>query len=214
MKKSLSNPISIKDSSIKTTLLLVLQKKINFALSLDPVIALKLSKMADIVIVVKCREPVFQCYISLRKEGVQLLSHYDGKTDAGVCGSLIDLARFLTVKNASITEVTGLIFWGNQNILNSLRAIQQSIEIDWETLLCLYFGDIGGHLVAKGLNFSSRKVHKVKTVAKYNLVDYLQEELRLVPSNSALNAFASDVAILKTAVDAFADNVNKLANKG
>ena len=140
-----------------------------------------------------------------------MLGYHEDKTDAGVCGSLVAFADLVARRNQPIDKVSGLESWGDEDVIQRLSEIHQSVEFDWEAVLCRCFGDVGGHLLAQGFYFASSQAEKVRTVAGENLEGYLQEELRLVPSRNELDSstFAADIAELQEAVDALAANVNK-----
>ena len=210
MKAPFSGTRLLNDPAIKTTVLAGLEKQFNAALALDPVTVIQLSEMAGVVVEVQCSEPEFQCYVFLEKEGVRLAGYHEGETDAGIRGSIVALADLVAKRDQAIDAVPGLESWGSTDVLNRLSAIHQSVEFDWETVLCRCFGDVGGHLLAKGFHFASSQAEKIKTAAADNLEGYLQEELRLLPSRNELAAFAADVAELKLAVDGLADTVNDL----
>ncbi len=210
MKLPLPGVSLLNDPSFKTAWLATLEKQLNAILRLDPVSVKQLAKMAGAVIDVQCSEPEFSCYVHLEQDGIRLAGYHEGATDAGIEGSIIAFSSLVTHRNQPIETVPGLNCSGDSELLQHLSAIHQSVEFDWESLLCRCFGDVGGHLLAKGFHFASGQASRVRKTVADNLGEYLQEELRLVPSRNELEGFAADVADLQQVADALSVKIKDL----
>ncbi|MDD7804607.1 MAG: hypothetical protein PUP46_03345 [Endozoicomonas sp. (ex Botrylloides leachii)] len=210
MRASFPNEGFLNEPSVKAALLAGLEKQLDAALMLDPVSMTEIGKMAGIVVEVYCTEPKFKCYASLEKASIRLLGYYENEVDAGVRGPLMTLADLIMRRNQPIANITGLSSWGREDVLDRLSSILLLIELDWESVLCRSFGDVGGHLLAQGVRFLSKQAEGVRTIAAENLTDYLQEELRLVPSRNELDTFTVDVIELQEALSMLTDKVHKL----
>ncbi|MDP0560940.1 MAG: hypothetical protein QS721_00845 [Candidatus Endonucleobacter sp. (ex Gigantidas childressi)] len=194
----------------KTAVLAGLEKQLNAVLGLDPVTMVKLGEMAGTVVDIQCSDPEFQCYLHLQQKRISLTGYHEGDIDASIRGSIVALANMVAKRDQVIVEVPGLECHGSPEVLNALSAIHQSAEFDWEAILCRCFGDVGGHLLAKGFNFSSVLAKRIITTATSNLGEYLQEELRLLPSRNEFDAFVTDIADLQLTVDNLLDTVKNL----
>ncbi len=210
MKSPFSLSHLLNKPTIKMAVLAGLEKQLNNVLPLDPLTLKKLGELSGTVVDVQCSEPEFQCYFFLDKTGIRLAGYYEGEVDTGLRGSLVTLADMVAHRDHPLDKVPGLETWGSADTLHNLSHIHQSVEFDWEAALCKVFGDIGGHMLAQGLSFASEQTAKVRTLAVNNLEGYLQEELQLLPSRNEVEAFALDVAELKSAIDALGESINPL----
>ncbi|WP_330926457.1 hypothetical protein [Candidatus Sororendozoicomonas aggregata] len=205
---SLSRLLS--EPTIKMAVLTGLEKQLNKVLLLDPLTLKKLGELSGTVVDVQCSDPEFQCYVFLDKVGLRLASYHEGSVDTGLRGSLVTLADTVAHRDNPLDKVVGLETWGSADTLSRLSDIHQSVKFDWEGALCKVFGDIGGHMLSQGLSFASEQTAKVRKTAVDNLEGYLQEEIQLLPSRNEVEAFASDVAELQSAVDALAQSISPL----
>ncbi len=201
------------DPAIKTAVLALLEKQLNAIIGLDPVIVRQLGAMEGRVVEIHCLEPDVQCYLYLEASGVRLAGYHEGSVDASIKGTLVAFTELASNRALDIGDVAGLESGGDPDILEQLSQAHRSAELDWEALLCRCFGDVGGHMLAQGFRFASRQAEKVRTVAADNLGEYLQEELRLLPSRNEVEAFSSDIAELQYAVDNLERLVNNAAKK-
>ncbi|MDP0588211.1 MAG: hypothetical protein QS748_03010 [Candidatus Endonucleobacter bathymodioli] len=200
----------INDPVIKTTVLAGLEKQLNAVLGLDPVTIVKLGGISGVVIDVQCSDPEFQCYLHLQQKSISLTGHHEGDTDASIRGSIVALTNMVARRDQPIDKVLGLQCQGSPEVLNALSMIHQSFEFDWEMVLCRCFGDIGGHLLAKGFDYSSVRAKRIITTLARNLGEYLQEELRLLPSRNEFDAFVADIADLQLTIDDLLNTVKNL----
>lgn len=189
------------DPVLKTGLLAALERQVNGLLALDPVTLKKLSRWFGKVVAFQCTSPRWLCYVHFEQDRIRLAGVFDGVTDAQFTGSSVALATLATVRHLPFADVPGLSVTGDETLIADLQQIHWQMELDWERPLCQTFGDIAGHMMARGLRRIGKQAHRGQALLMNNLGGYLQEELRLIPSRVEMEGFAEEIGLLAGAVD-------------
>ncbi|WP_257295747.1 SCP2 domain-containing protein [Endozoicomonas sp. YOMI1] len=186
-------------------LLAAIERQVNGLLALDPVTIKKLSHWFGKVVAFQCTSPEWSCYVHFEHDRIRLAGtlgeESEGAVNATFTGSSIAFASLATRKNLPFADVSGLSVSGDEALIADLQQIHQQMEIDWERPLCQTFGDIPGHMMARGLRFVGDHVHRGQQLVMDNLGEYLQEELRLIPSRVEVAGFAEEVGRLAESMD-------------
>jgi len=181
------------DPVIKTGLLAALEHQVNGLLALDPVTIKKLSRWCGKVVACQCTSPQWHCFLRIEQDRICLAGHYEGAVDATFTGSSAALAVLLIKRQLTFDQVPGLVVSGDDELLDDLQAIHQQLDIDWERLLGQIVGEMPGHVIAQGLRWVSDSARRGQGMVMDNLGEYLQEELRLIPSRVDVEVFAEEV---------------------
>ena len=190
---------------IKTGLLAALERQVNGLLALDPVSIKKLSHGFGKVVAFQCTSPQWSCYVHFERDRIRLAGfpgeESEGVVDATFTGSSVAFATLATRRNLPFADVPGLSVAGDEALIADLQQMYQLMELDWERPLCQTFGDITGHMMARGIRFVGDHVHRGQQLVMDNLGEYLQEELRLIPSRVEVAGFAGEVGCLAESMD-------------
>ncbi|PJE78112.1 hypothetical protein CI610_02959 [invertebrate metagenome] len=194
------------DPAAKVLLLTFIEKQINHALRSDPVTLKMLGKLDGSVIESCFTESApdgnkSSCFIYPTYDGLYLSAVYDGEVDAWVEGSAVAWGMLAIQKDRGIADIEGLRYGGDIDLLARMDDIRQLFEFDWEALFCQCLGDVSGHLLAEGIRAFSGQVQSLASNMTDNLGEYLQEELRLLPSRQEMDLFASDIAEISADAD-------------
>ena len=122
--------------------------------------------------------------------------------DAVVIGDVADFLSLLKTKNqAEIFLMSEMDVQGNLEILNRLAKFFGDMDIDWEEHLAMFVGD--GAARSMMLATHSMRQWRLDTLdsLQSNARDYLEEEVRLVVTGSAVAGFCCDVDIFRNDVD-------------
>lgn len=190
------------DPVIKAGLLAAMERQINGALALDPVTSKKLSRWFGKVVMIQCSSRL--CFLHIEQDRIRLTSSHEGEADATFTGSSAALAILAIKRHLSFDQVHGLVVSGDKELIDDLQAIRRELDIDWERPLSQAFGEIPGHTIARGLRWLGGGVRRGQGMVMDNLGEYLQEELRLIPSRVEMELFASDVQQLAQRLDQLA----------
>jgi ubiquinone biosynthesis protein UbiJ len=200
---------------LKKYSLKALQKAINKALTLDEDIPAKLQalhgKTLEMVIA-----PLNVNFFILFQDGeILLLDHYDGHADTVIHSNPIGLIRLslLPASKARSLFNDKIRMSGDIELGQRVKQLFDDIDIDWEGHLAHYTGDVVAHqigsFVRKGINF---KKH-FDVSLRLNMSEYLQEELRILPSRNELEDFFSEVDLLSLSVERLQAHVNHLISR-
>ncbi|KEI70710.1 ubiquinone biosynthesis accessory factor UbiJ [Endozoicomonas elysicola] len=193
------------DPVLKTGMLAAIEHQVNSLLALDPVTIKKLSHWFGKVVAFQCTSPQWLCFVHFEQDRIRLAGtlggESDGEVDARFEGSSVAFAVLAFRRNLSFSEVPGLSISGDKALIADLQQIHQQLDIDWERPLCQTFGDITGHMMAQGLRFIGDHARRGQKLVMDNLGEYLQEELRLIPSRVEVEGFVAEVAHLADSMD-------------
>ena len=199
------------DPVIKAGLLAAMERQVNGVLALDPVTSKKLSHWFAKVVMIQCSS--WLCFLHIEQDRIRLTGSYEGEPDATFTGSSAALATLVIKRHLTFDQVHGLVVSGDQELIDDLQAIHRELDIDWERPLGQVFGEIPGHTIARGLRWLGGGVRRGQEMVMDNLGEYLQEELRLIPSRVEMELFASDVQQLAQRLDQLAQRQPHPDNK-
>lgn len=94
-----------------------------------------------------------------------------------------------------------------------VKKLFDEMDIDWEGHLAHFTGDVVAHqlgsFMRKGLSFTKR----IDESMRQNMSEYLQEELRILPSKNELEDFYKEVDELSLSVERLQAHVNHLISR-
>ena len=200
------------DPAIKTSVLAAIEQPLNSVLALDPVTVERLSALAGTVIELRCLEPEFHCFIRLEDRCVRLAGYNEDPVDAVISGSassLALLAHALThSRKMMFANIEGVVVTGQSEVIEQLQSICCDMELDWERFLSQIVGEIPGHLMAQGGRLFSQQLQQGQQMFEQNIADYIQEELRLIPSRVEIEHFSEQVSQLQASVSQLSEQIN------
>lgn len=197
----------LKKYSLKT-----LQKAINKALSLDENILEKIAPMQDKVLKVVVTPLHTHFFISFSDKQLLLLDRYEGVPDTIIHSSPIGLIRLSLLPSSKARSLFNdkISMSGDVELGQQVKQLFDTIDIDWEGHLAQFTGDVVAHqigtFVRQSLQFGKQFHHSMQL----NVTEYLQEELRLVPSKNELDDFYKDIDELSLAVERLQARINLL----
>lgn len=176
-----------------------LETVINHALQYDPATRQQIAAIEDVLlleILLPSELPNLTVYCSGFDGGVRLQLDYEHTVSAHLKGSPIALIMLLTQPNTLAKSGVELI--GSVGLLRQWQQSLQTLDIDWEEAINRvvsdqYFGDVIAPTV---IQFLKRKLvwgREQHYEHARLLVEYLIEELHLIPSKPELQSFYRDV---------------------
>jgi len=82
--------------------------------------------------------------------------------------------------------------------------------IDWEEVLAQNIGDIPAHQAGRLLRGSLDWIMSTRGKLREDIGEYLQEEVRLLPSRNEIEAFMDDVSKTRSDVDRLEARIQRL----
>ncbi|KTD11665.1 SCP-2 sterol transfer family protein [Legionella gratiana] len=197
---------------LKKYSLKALQKAINKAAKLDEGMPAKLQALDN-----KCLEMVISplnvnFFILFQNGEIVLLDHYEKQADTVIHSSPLGLIRLSVLPASKARSLFNdkIRITGDTELGQHIKKLFDEMDIDWEGHLAHFTGDVVAHqigsLFRKGLKFKRQFDESLCQ----NVAEYLQEELRIVPSKYELEDFFAEIDELSLSVERLQAHVNQL----
>lgn len=125
-------------------------------------------------------------------------------------GPLSAFTKLLLTKNFREATNLGLRIEGNLDIGETLQNLFFSLDIDWESWLSEWSGDITAYKIGDALRTTHQKSKSVLKTFSKNTRDYLQNNSSLMPSSIETNAFLQKVDAARAAMDRLEARLQRL----
>jgi ubiquinone biosynthesis protein UbiJ len=188
-----------------------LEAVINRYLRLDPDSGARLATLSGRCIGIDLRGLDLSLYIFPAEHGVQLKDHIEGEADTVLRGTPLGMARLGLGGNTEKTLFSGeVVIEGDVETGQAFKGILDELDIDWEEQLSRLTGDVIAHQLGNTARLSRRAFrHGLATLEK-DLGEYLQEELRVLPSRIETENFSADVTRVSMDVDRLTARLKRL----
>ena len=195
-----------------------LEAVINRYLQLDPDIGPRLATLSGRCIAIELRGLDLTLFIFPDEHGIQLKSHIEGEADTVLRGTPLGIAHLGLGGNTEKTLFSGeVVIEGDVETGQAFKSILDELDIDWEEQLSRLTGDVIAHQLGNTARLGRRAFrHGLATLEK-DLGEYLQEELRLLPSRIETENFSADVTHISMDTDRLTARLKRLqtqAHKG
>ncbi|NMP16155.1 SCP2 sterol-binding domain-containing protein [Thalassotalea sp. Y01] len=123
------------------------------------------------------------------------------------------------IKLKDLELLTSLIKSGELDIIGDVKvaqqfaAIQENLDIDWQTLLAERIGDVPTHQLTKLLDWLQRKINFAKQQISEDASEYFLHEARLVVTEPEILDFNQQVAELAKQTDTLQQQLNSILAK-
>lgn len=199
---------------LKKYSLKALQIAINQAAKLDENMPAKLrtldNKSLEMII-----SPLNVNFFILFKDGeIILLDRFDREADTVIHSNPLGLIRLslLPASKARSLFNDKIRMKGDIELGQQVKKLFDGMDIDWEGHLAHFTGDVVAHqigsFVRKGMAFKK----KFDESMRQNISEYLNEELRVLPTKYELEDFFAEVDELSLSVERLQAHINQLLN--
>lgn len=189
-------------STLKTGVLLALERAINSSLAYDPMTQQALSVLDGKVLHVVCTVPAHSVYVLFVDAHVELWSLFEGVADTTLSGSL---TAFLNLwrhrQRATALAESQVSLTGDTALLQQLQQIAATVDIDWEALLAEHTGDVIAHQLGRAARGASNWLSAARHEAERLLQEFLQFENQAAPSRHEVAQFCQDVDAVQLRMD-------------
>lgn len=189
-----------------------LQTAINQAMKLDPQMSRKLQALDGKVLEMIIAPLAVNFFIQFKEGQALLLDVYEGHADTCIHSNPLGLIRLslLPASKARSLFNDKIRLSGDIELGQKVKQLFDEIDIDWEGHLAYFTGDVVAHQIGsflrKGIAFKNQLAQSMSK----NSTEYLQEELRILPSRHELNDFYQDIDELSLAVARLQAKLNLL----
>lgn len=200
---------------LKKYSLKALQKAINKAMLLDEQMPAKLQALDNKTLEMIIAPLNVNFFIHFKDGEIQLLDRYDTRADTIIHSNPLGLIRLslLPASQARSLFNDKIRMSGDIELGQQVKKLFDEMDIDWEGHLAHFTGDVVAHqigsFIRKGMNLKQHFDNSMRQ----NLSEYLQEELRVVPSKNELDDFFAEVDELSLSVERLQAHVNHLLSR-
>lgn len=175
----------------------LLEKIINSYLQLDAEAAVYLTPLQGKIIRITAPDWRLQYDLLMTAQGVRLLAADEVTPHVIIKGGLADLLRAACARSADTAAFAALELQGDVDLAQQLQLCLQRLAVDWEEILARFTGDVAAHALGNQARRIAAWQGAVAGNLKRNLTEYLQEELRYVPTRVEVEDFCNEVSTLR-----------------
>lgn len=186
------------------------QRLFNQALATDPFTQAKLAALSGKILALAPEgfEPIYICVLA---QGIEL-SPLPHKTDVRIAATPFTLLRLGLSGDPQALQTGDVHISGDAAIAQQFSQCLQQLDIDWEEALSQRIGDVAAHQIGRFLRFGYDKAQNLRTTWQQNLLEYLQEELKVLPPKAEIQAWAQSADRLNSDVNELEKRLNAIAN--
>lgn len=188
-----------------TLLLAGCERTLNALLARDPAAPTRLAALAGSRLLVRLEQPNIELVIHYHHAGLDLLRG-EGINEADV-DAVVELTPETFSEWISGASVERLMFdgklavRGHIHLLEATRQLLFDLDIDWESELARWLGDVPAHSLAEGLRRMARWGLRAKDELLQDVSEYVFEEARLLPGQQQRNVLREHLTELEVATD-------------
>lgn len=180
-------------------------------LKLDPDTSHAFESLSGKILALEFSDLGFNLYF-LPGEPLQVYSYHEGPVDTVLRGSSVSLVAMGLRQRGSDSLFSGDVqIHGDTQLGENFQRLIKSMDIDWEEHLARISGDLIAHKVGNLVRDMIQWGQDTVNTLQRDAVEYVQEEVRLVPAPGEVDDYISDIDTLRGDVDRFAVKVQRLA---
>ncbi len=196
------NPSSLLAAAVETT--------VNAWLRQDPEILAQFAALEGHVIALHIEGLALDLYFMPAASGIQVLGRYEGEPDTRISGTPAALAKLTLGAGEDSLFAGDVKIEGDTALGQQFQQLLGAVEVDWEELLSRATGDVVAHQAGEAARSAQRALRRAATTLQQDLTEYLQEELRLLPTPVEISNFLDDVDRLRSDIDRLEAHVKRL----
>jgi len=182
---------------------------INRAIALDARTPLRLETIQSkcLALIIKKNSTILegiahkQFFVYFTNTGIQLCKTTHIIHDATIKGPLKAFINMALTKNLRSAAQLGLVFEGDPKLLEDIKTLFFSLDIDWEELLAQWTGDIFANQFNTGIKYIKNRFNTLFKSSMESLSEFLKEETQLFPHRYEVEDFINSVDRLRAYTD-------------
>ena len=187
------------------------EQLLNRVLDMDPDIQPYLAPLANKSIQIDVVGSHLNITAQITATAIRLSATDSTTADLIIRGTAFDLLKLAQNRHPSaLLQSSTITVHGDAALGQQLSRLYNAFEIDWEEQLAQRIGDIPAHLLgnsARGFSRWQKRTQQRLTIA---IRDYLQEEIRHLPTAIEVENWLNDVDALREAAERLAANIELL----
>lgn len=192
-----------------------LESAFNRYLAMDPDAGIRLQPLDGRTIALELRG--FDLVVCLRVAAgrVSVLPEPDTEADTTLRGTPLGFARLGLGDDSTAPLFSGDVsITGDVEAGQAFKAMLDELDIDWEEQLAGITGDMVAHQLGNAARSAGNWLRQGRTTLEQDLGEYLQEELRVVPTRIEIENFIADVDRLRMDLERLEARIRRLGTTG
>jgi len=189
-----------------------LESAFNRYLLLDPAAGDRLAGLEGRVIALELRGLDLMLVFRVQGRGIAFIDEPELTPDTVLRGTPLGITRLGLGRG----NATGTLFSGDVEIAGDVetgqafKAVLDAIDIDWEEQLSRFTGDMLAHQMGNAARHAGRWLDHARLTLERDLSEYLQEELRVVPTRIEIENLIEDIGRLGMDTDRLEARLRRL----
>jgi len=198
-------------SRLPASLLAGLEAVLNRYLRLDPDAMARMAALQPRSIAIELTPLHLTLYVVPGENGIQLRSRLESGPDTVLRGTPLGLAQLGLGSQGGKALFSGnVVIEGDVETGQAFKAILDEMDIDWEEQLSRLTGDAIAHQLGNTARRAAGALRDGRRTLEQDLGEYLQEELRVLPTRIETENFTADVSRLVMDTDRLAARIRRL----
>jgi ubiquinone biosynthesis accessory factor UbiJ len=189
----------------------MLEILINQALALDEVAQQSMAKLAGKTLLIQIEGTPLKWYFAPQIDGFLQMPQTVEFPDAVVSGMPFSLLRLLSEPTLLTTGIATLS--GEMKVAQSFMTVFAQLQIDWEEQFSHVVGDVAAHQMGNFTRNAQQYTQQTVQTWQQNIVEYLQEENRFLPTQPELELFYNEVDTVRSDVARLEKRLERLLMK-
>lgn len=195
-------------------LLTLLQNSINRYLRLDHNVRRELESLSGRIVRLKITGIGITIYFKIEKGEIHLVDEHNGPIDASLTGSPLALLRtwVKTSKgNSSLSD--DIVITGDPHLIQTLNAILQGCDIDWEKQLSQFTGEGFAQKISEFFGGLRACFAQTTECISEQMTECLHEKRDFLPQRESVETFCKDVDFLRDDVERAEARLNEIIKR-
>ena len=168
---------------------------LNAALAHDPESQSKLVQFDQRCIAIDISDMDKVIHVQFIQDKLALSLDADSEADLTITGKAFTLAKLGSDPDSLFSA--DIDIHGDVQFAKQLRDLLDGFDFDWEAQLARFTGDTLAYPIAHGVRQFGRWAKDSHQSMQLNIAEYLKEEALILPDESQVNVFLSDVDTLR-----------------
>ena len=192
-----------------------LASAINRYLAMDPGVAARLAPLDGKTIALELRGFDLVICLQIAAGRIAVLQEPVAEPDTTLHGTPLGYTRLGLGNDSAGTLFSGAVtITGDVETGQAFKAVLDELDIDWEEQLAGITGDLVAHRLGNAARSAGKWLHQGRTTLQQDLGEYLQEELRVVPTRIEVDNFIGDVDRLRMDLERIDARIRRLQTTG
>jgi ubiquinone biosynthesis protein UbiJ len=198
-------------TGLPASLLAGLEAALNRYLRLDPDAMTRMAALQQRSIAIELMPLQLTLYVVPGENGLRLRSQLENAPDTVLRGTPLGLAQLGLGSQGGKTLFSGSVtIEGDVETGQAFKAILDDMDIDWEEQLSRLTGDVFAHQLGNTARRAAGVLRNGRHTLERDIGEYLQEELRVLPTRIETENFSADVSRLGMDTDRLAARIKRL----